>query len=121
MVESSVLSSKKKLFAAIVPDNAILISPPSVRTHPFRLIAVEELLNNSIHSSFAEARVPAQAISLIRTDCGGYGVVTGGGVPVDVGLGVDVAVSVGLAEGETVALREAETVGVRVAGVAVPW
>lgn len=128
-----------------MPVNAILISPLSVRIHLLRLIGAEELLNNSIHSSFAEARVPAQAISLIRIDCGGYGVEGAGAVSVDVGFGVDVGVSVGLAEGEMVALAEgetvtlaegemvalaegetvalmvAETVAVRVAGVAVSW
>lgn len=98
ILESSVLSSRKKLNAGIVPLSVTLISARSDRCQPAKLIADAPGLCSSIHSSVAEANVPAHAISLIKMDWAAYGV--GGSVGGSV-AGVDGAVAV--AEGEPVA------------------
>ena len=88
------------------------MSPPSSRSQPPRSMAAEPGLYNSIHSSFGEAIVPAQATSLIRMEKGGYlGVGSGDGVGVEEGVAVDVDVGDGL--GSIVG------VGVGVSGVVV--
>lgn len=105
MVESSVRSSKKYPFGGIVPRRRIWISPPSDRVHPLRLIGELEVLKSSIHSSFADARVPDQANSFIKTDRGGKGVEAGEGV------GLMLGVSEGVVEGVDVRLGVSEGVG----------
>lgn len=98
MVELSVRSSRKYPLDVIVPCRLILMSPPSVRVQPLKLIVELELLKSSIHSSLAEANVPAQATSLIRIIRAGYGVWAGVGRGVFVGE----ADGVGVGEGEVV-------------------
>ena len=64
-----------------------------MRVQPDKSIAEPVLLYSSIHSSKAEARVPAHATSLIRTANGGK---EGTAVGVAVGVGVMVLVGVGV-------------------------
>jgi hypothetical protein len=98
MVELSVRSSRKYPLDVIVPPRLILMSSPSVRVQPLKLIAELELLKSSIHSSLAEANVPAQANSFIRIVRAGYG----GLIGVGSGVFVGVADCVGVGEGEVV-------------------
>ena len=97
------------------------MSPPSVKRQPERSIGEDPGLCNSIHSSVAEARVPAQASSLINNASGAYGVGgIVGGTSVSVGDGVKLVVDMGAedeeGEGDTVAdevgMDDAEGVGV---------
>jgi hypothetical protein len=114
IVVSSLRSSKKSPRGAMIPLRAIEISPPSSRRQPVRSIDSLPGLNNSIHSSYAEERVPAQAISLIRTACGGK---DGIGVSEDVGVD-ETACPVGEgvvgASGTTLGVTERMDVGVGV-------
>lgn len=102
------------------------MSPPSVKVQPLKLTGEFELLKSSIHSSLAEAVVPAQANSLIRIVRGGKGVDSdvGGGVSLGaidgigegvtdvVAVGVCVAVGVKVAVSEGVGVDEITTIGV---------
>jgi hypothetical protein len=118
MVESSVRSSRKYPLEGIEPFKAMWISPPSVSIQPCIWIDELEMLNSSIHSSFAEAKVPAQATSLIKIVRGGKGVVPGVGGAVSVGVtvwvGVGDGVPVGVGVCSSVAVRVAVTEGVGV-------
>ena len=97
-VLSLVRSSRKKPKGAMNPDRLTWMSPPSLRRQPVRSTACGPGLCNSIHSSLAEADVPAQAISLISTVCGDTAVGFSEG-----GVGEEVAVtSGGVGEGVAV-------------------
>ncbi len=83
-------SSSRNPLAGMVPAREMAMSPPSPRLHPSRSIPSGPGLCSSIHSSLAEASVPAQAISLMRMEPGARGVGEGTGVS-EAGVGVGVA------------------------------
>src|SRR4030067_3723852 len=86
-LESSVRSRRKKEWGGMTPKRAMAISPLSVRLHPPRSTGSDPGLYNSIHSSLAEASVPAQATSLISTTAAlGAGEDVGTQVPHGVGV-----------------------------------
>ena len=94
-----------------MPESGMLGVPSSAsKTQPARLTDfVVDGLYNSIHSSFGDASVPAQATSLMITERTpkGVGVVVRVGVRVGVLVlvGVPVLVTVGVSEGVDVCVK----------------
>ena len=93
----------------MLPVRFIVGFPSDARKiHPTRFTLVPPGLYSSIHSSFVDAAVPAQATSLMIT------LRKPAGVEVEVGVGVTVVVGVILAVGEIVSVRVMVGVGVMV-------
>ena len=103
-VVSSVRSSRKRLPARSVPLR-LMVGVPSapLKVQPDKLMSAVVVFRNSIHSSFDEATVPAQATSLIIMLRSPIGV----GVRVIVDVVVDelVLVAVGVSEGVLVEVK----------------
>lgn len=103
----------------MLPVRFIVGSPSDARNiHPTRFTLVLPGLYSSIHSSFADAVVPAQATSLMITLRNPAGVDVAGGVKVVVEVGVFVIVGVMVVVGVIVVVGVMVPVGVMV-GVSV--